>query len=680
MLKSILKPTPVLDAHAQKLEIAVETGNLIDVINLIKKFGLGSTEADHLRGSHLLIKALKGGHSYVAKFLLFSNVKADCHKHRSTYEDIPLHLACSLGYKDIAKMCIDNGAKIEELDNLKRTPLYYCRHADIAQMLLERGASIDHKDKHGRTPLDELLNNLHRYNSPFKHVQLFIDYCTPPTTHTLHELIRNGLLDYPEVLRLTPDIGIDMHERNDNGYTAFLSAVRQNNIDHVRVLLDHGSDMYARSQTKFKTALHMAASSGYVDIIELLLNRGFRIDSVDEDGNTALHLACRENKVEAAAMLLNHGINPNLGNKKGETSLHVAVRGRIINIVKLLLYGKDITQLESKSSPPPVSHEIEVVHSMNENGLNINATDSIGRTPLHYAVERQSSTCFIMLMDHNANINATDEKGKSPFYLAIETYAIDIVKLMIGVGADVTAQFPDGTTPLHLAAKCSPIQKHKTTICDLLIDEYKNRKFDIDLLDANGYTPLAISIRESPLYIIRNILRKGADLDKAYWLDAKSFAKCFDNRGESDKRSESYLVSKYSEFAIKLIAAKLPQGAELLARVNEIKENDRKSGDVAEKKEFIIINQGDVEFEEDCLKEIKLLKQCKLTGMESLYDFLIEDDIAMMNDLCDIMASNKEFKNNMILNDFPIYRSLIDAKIWKYSPEMRSHSYWRTSP
>ena len=66
-------------------------------------------------------------------------------------------------------------------------------------------------------------------------------------------------------------------------------------------------------------------SSGDIDGIRYLLNIGANVDSKDPDGNTALHCAAYTSTVEMVQFLLQRGADPNIKGNCGTTPLMLAV-------------------------------------------------------------------------------------------------------------------------------------------------------------------------------------------------------------------------------------------------------------------------------------------------------------------------------------------------------------------
>ena len=55
------------------------------------------------------------------------------------------------------------------------------------------------------------------------------------------------------------------------------------------------------------TALHMAATHGYVQIVKMLIDKGADLHSCDNDLMTPLHFACSEGNTDIVQMILEKG-------------------------------------------------------------------------------------------------------------------------------------------------------------------------------------------------------------------------------------------------------------------------------------------------------------------------------------------------------------------------------------
>jgi ankyrin repeat protein len=108
----------------------------------------------------------------------------------------------------------------------------------------------------------------------------------------------------------------------------FLAAIDGNDSTMVKAMLSSRAvDANARlAELMNAPVLVRAAFKANVDIVELLLNAGARIDDVDNFGNSACHFAAVGNRVETMRLLLTH--RPNLAllrNLYGKTVLQEAI-------------------------------------------------------------------------------------------------------------------------------------------------------------------------------------------------------------------------------------------------------------------------------------------------------------------------------------------------------------------
>ena len=96
--------------------------------------------------------------------------------------------------------------------------------------------------------------------------------------------------------------------RDDDGDTACHWAAYRGYINIVEMILDRGFDIHDKDIYD-RTILHFASLGGHINIIEMLLERGFDINSKINDGRTALHIAAQFGRMNAVELLLQRGID-----------------------------------------------------------------------------------------------------------------------------------------------------------------------------------------------------------------------------------------------------------------------------------------------------------------------------------------------------------------------------------
>ena len=125
-----------------------------------------------------------------------------------------------------------------------------------------------------------------------------------------------------------------------------------------------------------------------------MLDSGYSINEVDEDGRSALMYAILDSEpsIKTIKYLIKHGINLDLQDKRQKWSaLHFAARDQKDHIVKLLL----------------------------ENNAKIDVIDVFGNTPLWRAVMHSKNTNTLKtLISFGADIDKVNNNGISPSILA----------------------------------------------------------------------------------------------------------------------------------------------------------------------------------------------------------------------------------------------------------------------
>ncbi|KAL0630678.1 hypothetical protein Q9L58_010472 [Maublancomyces gigas] len=123
----------------------------------------------------------------------------------------------------------------------------------------------------------------------------------------------------------------------------FLTAVRQRNVEIMKVFLDAG---LLAGMTQYRgngDPVHVVARFGTVEMMQLLLEYGASVDALGRYGCCPLHqTVLYAGRDDMQRFLLDTGADMNVKNHHGYTPLHTAVcRGNVAAVRMLLEYGAD---------------------------------------------------------------------------------------------------------------------------------------------------------------------------------------------------------------------------------------------------------------------------------------------------------------------------------------------------
>lgn len=234
-----------------------------------------------------------------------------------------------------------------------------------------------------------------------------------------------------------------------------------------------------------RRALHLAACSGNIDVIELLVASRADIDAVDVRGATALVDALSAGRTEAADRLRE------LGGTRGPRDLSArqcehagdAVNGPA-QLRTLVLHGCNLDSATEEGRVAlhvaAASGHLENVRVLIEGGASVNVCDLRKLTPLDEAVLGHHDACAEYLLAHGGKLNSLD----AAMSLNQAVYDGDVQHLLrlVRFRCGVNARDDFDRTPLHIAASCK-----RVSAMQFLLEQ---AGIDVNSEDVYGATPL----------------------------------------------------------------------------------------------------------------------------------------------------------------------------------------------
>ncbi|KAF7265245.1 integrin linked kinase [Rhynchophorus ferrugineus] len=117
----------------------------------------------------------------------------------------------------------------------------------------------------------------------------------------------------------------DMNQGDDHGFSPLHWSCMKGHIKIVEMLLQRGARVNVTNRGD-DTPLHLAAAFGHKDIVLMLLRQRADVNFTNEHGNSPLHYACFWNYDTIAEDLVHHGSKVSIANKYGDTPLDKAKR------------------------------------------------------------------------------------------------------------------------------------------------------------------------------------------------------------------------------------------------------------------------------------------------------------------------------------------------------------------
>ena len=409
-----------------------------------------------------------------------------------------LHWAAYHGDLDVLNLLIAAGARVDRANDLSITPLALASengHAAIVERLLAKGANPNAASETGVTPLMRAARSgnvaIVRALLPRK-----ANINAAETERQQTALMWAAAQRHPDVVKVLLENGADVKART---VVRRLTVMLDQGPPGVKTAKEHAHGIEAGGST----ALLFAAMSGDVESARLLLDKGADVNDTAADGNSALVLSAFQGHGPVARLLLERGADPNAAGA-GYSALHAAVlRGDAATVKALLAKGANPDARLTRGSPvrrfgsqwalpnnlagatplfiATIYLEIDLMRGLLAAGASPVLGLADGTSPVHIAagaeVAREARPSDVARL----GINDVDV----PEIPRPESELLTAMRLLLDHGAKVTEVNAAGDTPLHAAAGAG-----LTGVIQLLVD----RGAALDATNKAGQTPLALTM------------------------------------------------------------------------------------------------------------------------------------------------------------------------------------------
>jgi ankyrin repeat protein len=434
--------------------------------------------------------SLAGGNGNAAIIDLLLKAGVNPNTPLSKYNDTVLMLAARTGKSETVRLLLDHGADVNARETWGgTTALMWAaseKHPAVVKMLVARGADLNAQSKIVPPPQRRGDGNMKAF--------------APRDPNPGDKLVQGKDLNL-----LTAS----------GGLTPLMFAAREGDLDSAKILADARANLNAAAGDR-STALGLAIQNGFYGLASFLIDRGADVNQADALECSPLFLAVHVRNqdtsvgipwtVTADALplirkLLEKGADPNHRVKftppfrknnassgspwldyEGATPfLRAAAAGDLVGMRLLLQYGADpkiptthgltalgaasgIGYMGGMSKEWSRQERFETVKFLLDLGLSVDATDNVGRTPLHGAAALGYPEVVQLLVDHGARLDAKDNGG-----------SVDSTEPLIPLDYAIGVRLFTAASPVHQPETQALLEKlmaergivHTTSECTL---------------------------------------------------------------------------------------------------------------------------------------------------------------------------------------------------------------------
>lgn len=291
----------------------------------------------------------------------------------------------------------------------------------------------------------------------------------------LHLAARN---DQIETLRLLLDHGADIEISDPRGTTPLMVAVQRKSFTVVRELICRGANVMAEDSWK-EIPFQQVHWSSSLPFLHYLIAAGTILERRHLFGASELMCRiCQDNNVQTVQWLFESALK-----------------------------DPDITIIPSDMLPWAARHGAEeslyLVNKLLDRGADVNSIDDFngGESALHSAYREGKLSCVKVLLERGIDVNIRNRNGMVALHLAAKSGDDEVVKALITNKSDLNVQDARGSTPL-----IATVKRNKTSTALLLLQHGA----DVNFQDRRGMTALHWASAKGNLEIVQKLMEQKA--------------------------------------------------------------------------------------------------------------------------------------------------------------------------
>lgn len=266
-------------------------------------------------------------------------------------------------------------------------------------------------------------------------------------TMPIFKAVKDG--DIEEVKSILKD-GEDINIKSSTSLSSLLHiAIIENQTEIAMYLIEQGIDVDCVDLIG-NTPVMLAVYYDNVVVFDAIKER-CNLFAEDSNGNTLLHLAASSGDVELFDELVNIGIDINKKNNNNCTALVYSKGLNMFNEVEKMM---NINTLSKEDAATILFNAIDenIVKEIIDKGyIEVNYLDEQGNNALVNAYVYGNTEVFNVLIDLGINVNNQNDTGDTVLHYCVEDNMLEYIQLLIENNANKRIENDKGLTPVDIA-------------------------------------------------------------------------------------------------------------------------------------------------------------------------------------------------------------------------------------
>lgn len=208
--------------------------------------------------------------------------------------------------------------------------------------------------------------------------------------------------------------------------------------------------------------------------------------------------------------------------KHDEHILHFAVKWNSVSILEYLIKNRVDLNMESNNQTPILYAysfgfpTYQTLKLLIDAGADINLSNKIGFTPLHYAAKKSDIASVKILVDSRADVNARTTQAVTPLMYATcrkpKNGQFQMMEYLIRHGAEIDLIDNNWQNAMHYFATC---EKDNEILDERVVELLLSQGNDLNTRDQSGYgqTPYDIAVKANSIKLIECFKKYGIPND-----------------------------------------------------------------------------------------------------------------------------------------------------------------------